>query len=111
MRAPWPVRFDSVESHNSGFEWREQGAPVLRIGRMSVPAEVEAEWNGWYNDDCIAGYRKVPDVIYARCYRVHEASRYLYHRLRVHRSAVLESAEWTEQNLHSSPAPHARGRR
>jgi hypothetical protein len=35
-------------------------APVLQIGRMSVPAEVEAEWNAWYNNKYIPGYRKVP---------------------------------------------------
>src|SRR5262249_61092845 len=52
-------------------------APVLQIGRMSVPAEVEAEWNGWYNGEYIPGYRKVPGVIYARRYRVREGtSRY-----------------------------------
>ena len=49
-------------------------APVLQIGRMSVPAEVEAEWNGWYNGEYIPGYRKVPGVIYARRYRVHEGT-------------------------------------
>jgi hypothetical protein len=33
------------------IEMPERGmAPVLQIGRMSVPAEVEAEWNAWYND-------------------------------------------------------------
>ena len=25
----------------------------LQIGRMSVPAEVEAEWNAWYNGEYI----------------------------------------------------------
>ena len=30
---------------------------------MSVPAEVEAEWNGWYSGEYIPGYRKVPGVI------------------------------------------------
>jgi hypothetical protein len=33
-----------------GIEMPQRGmAPVLQIGRMSVPAEVEAEWNAWYN--------------------------------------------------------------
>src|SRR6201981_332643 len=61
-----------------GIEMPERGmAPVLQIGRMSVPAEVEAEWNGWYNGEYIPGYRKGPGGIYARRYRVHEGtSRY-----------------------------------
>jgi hypothetical protein len=34
-----------------GLEMPKRGmSPVLQIGRMSVPAEVEAESNGWYND-------------------------------------------------------------
>src|SRR6516165_2456763 len=41
-------------------------AQVLQIGRMSGPAEVEAEWNGWYSGEYVPGYRKVPGVIYAR---------------------------------------------
>jgi hypothetical protein len=57
------------------IEMPERGmAPVLQIGRMSVPAEVEAEWNAWYNNEYIPGYRKVPGVIYARRYRVHEGT-------------------------------------
>ena len=44
-----------------GHRDAERGmAPVLQIGRMSVPAEVEAEWNAWYNNEYIPGYRKVP---------------------------------------------------
>ena len=57
------------------IEMPERGmAPVLQIGRMSVPAEVDAEWNAWYNNEYIPGYRKVPGVIYARRYRVHEGT-------------------------------------
>jgi len=41
-------------------------APVLQIGRMSVPDAVEAEWNAWYNGEYIPGYRTVSGVIYAR---------------------------------------------
>ena len=40
------------------IEMPERGmAPVLQIGRMSVPAEVEAEWNAWDNGAYIPGYR------------------------------------------------------
>ncbi len=49
-------------------------APVLQIGRMSVPAEVDAEWNAWYSGEYVPGYRKVPGVIYARRYRVVEGT-------------------------------------
>src|SRR5579859_5559634 len=47
-------------------------APVLQIGRMSVPEGVDAAWNAWYNGEYIPGYRTVPGVIYARRYRVLE---------------------------------------
>ena len=56
-------------------EMPERGmAPVLQIGRMSVPAEVDAEWNAWYSREYVPGYRKVPGVIYARRYRVLEGT-------------------------------------
>lgn len=45
---------------------------MLQIGRMSVPEEVDTEWNAWYNGEYIRGYRTVPGVIYARRYRVLE---------------------------------------
>lgn len=35
---------------------------MAKIGRMSVPASADAEWNEWYNDEYIPGYRKVPGV-------------------------------------------------
>src|SRR5215813_8023409 len=70
---------------------------------MSVPAEVEAEWNGWYNGEYIPGYRKVPGVIYARRYRVHEGTSRYTTVYEFTGTAVPESAEWKEQNLHSSP--------
>ena len=59
---------ESVEMPDRGM------APVLQIGRMSVPAEVDAEWNAWYSGEYVPGYRKVPGVIYARRYRVVEGS-------------------------------------
>ena len=78
-------------------------APVLQIGRMSVPVEVDAEWNAWYNGEYIPGYRKVPGVIYARRYRVHEGTTGYTTVYEFANTAVPESAEWKEQNLHSSP--------
>jgi hypothetical protein len=115
-RTPWGQRVSpSVIGSNltrivgeqifpDGLEMPERGmAPVLQIGRMSVPAEVEAEWNGWYNGEYIPGYRKVPGVIYARRYRVHEGTSRYTTVYEFTGTAVPESAEWKEQNLHSSP--------
>ena len=78
-------------------------APVLQIGRMAVPAEVEADWNGWYNGEYIPGYRKVPGVIYARRYRVHEGTSGYTTVYEFANAGVPESEEWKHQNQHSSP--------
>ena len=115
-RTPWGQRVSpSVIGSNltrivaeqifpDALEVPERGmAPVLQIGRMSVPAEVEAEWNGWYSGEYVPGYRKVPGVIYARRYRVHEGTSGYTTVYEFTGTAVPESAEWKEQNLHSSP--------
>ena len=78
-------------------------APVLQIGRMSVPATAEAEWNAWYNGEYIPGYRKVPGVIYARRYRVTEGSTGYTTVYEFEHPSVPESSEWQEQQRHSSP--------
>src|SRR5215510_14324505 len=44
-------------------------APALQIGRMDVPAEVDADFNNWYNTIYIPNYEKVPGVIRGRRYR------------------------------------------
>jgi hypothetical protein len=44
-------------------------APALQIGRMDVPAEVDREWNDWYNTIYVPNYEKVPGVIRGRRYR------------------------------------------
>ena len=87
-----------------GIETPERAmAPVLQIGRMSVPSEIDAEWNAWYNGEYIPGYRKVPGVIYARRYRVHEGASKYTTVYEFASTAVPESAEWKHQNQHSSP--------
>jgi hypothetical protein len=78
-------------------------APVLQIGRMSVPAAVDAEWNAWYNNAYIPGYRKVPGVMYARRYRVHEGTSGYTTVYEFTSTAVPDSAAWKEQQQHSSP--------
>ena len=68
------TRIVGEQIYPDGVEMPERGmAPVLQIGRMSVPAEVDAEWNAWYSKEYVPGYRKVPGVIYARRYRVSRA--------------------------------------
>src|SRR5919106_1718057 len=37
-------------------------APALQLGRMDVPAEVDAEFNDWYNTIYVPNYEKVPGV-------------------------------------------------
>jgi len=44
-------------------------APALQIGRMDVPAAVDAEWNQWYSTVYVPNYEKVPGVIRGRRYR------------------------------------------
>ena len=75
----------------------------LAIGRMSVPAEVDAEWNAWYSGEYVPGYRKVPGVIYARRYRVLEGTSGYSTVYEFASTAVPESPELKEQQQHSSP--------
>jgi hypothetical protein len=87
-----------------GLEMPERGmAPVLQIGRMSVSAAVDAEWDAWYSGEYVPDYRKVAGVIYARRYRVLEGSSGYSAVYEFARTAVPESPEWKEQKQHSSP--------
>ena len=43
-------------------------APALQIGRMDIPAAVEAEWNDWYNAVYVPNYETVPGVRRGRRY-------------------------------------------
>jgi hypothetical protein len=78
-------------------------APVLQIGRMSVPEAIDAEWNGWYNGEYIPGYRSVPGVVYARRYRVLEGEVRYTTVYEFENAEVPDSAEWNYQREHSSP--------
>ena len=44
-------------------------APALQIGRMTVPTDLDAEWNEWYNSVYVPNYMKVPGCIRGRRYR------------------------------------------
>ena len=78
-------------------------APVLQIGRMSVPDGIDAEWNAWYNGEYVPGYRTVPGVLYARRYRVLEGEVGYTTVYEFESEAVPESAAWNYQREHSSP--------
>src|SRR5438477_3803349 len=98
------TRIVGEQIYPDGVEMPERGmAPVLQIGRMSVPAEVDAEWNAWYSGEYVPGYRKVPGVIYARRYRVFEGTSGYSTVYEFASTAVPESPEWKEQQQHSSP--------
>jgi hypothetical protein len=98
------TRIVGEQIYPDGVEMPDRGmAPVLQIGRMSVPAEVDAEWNAWYSGEYVPGYRKVPGVIYARRYRVIEGTSGYSTVYEFESTAVPESPEWKEQQEHSSP--------
>jgi hypothetical protein len=87
-----------------GLENPDRGmAPVLQIGRMSVPDSVDVEWNAWYNGEYIPGYRTVSGVIYARRYRVVEGEVKYTTVYELESEAVPESDAWSYQREHSSP--------
>ncbi len=77
--------------------------PALQIGRMSVPAEVDAEWNAWYNGEYVPGYRKVPGVIYARRYRVIEGATGYATVYEFENAKVSETEPWAHPQKTSSP--------
>jgi hypothetical protein len=78
-------------------------APALQIGRMSVPESTDNEWNTWYNNEYIPGYRKVSGVLYARRYRVVEGNARYTTVYEFANDKVSESAEWNHQRANSSP--------
>ena len=115
-RPPWDARMSpTVIGKNltrivgqqifpSSVEKADRGmAPVLQIGRMSVPESVDAEWNAWYNGEYIPGYLKVPGVIYSRRFRVVEGEVRYTTVYEFENEQVPESAEWDYQRQHSSP--------
>ena len=78
-------------------------APSLQIGRMSVPQDVDAEWNAWYNGEYVPGYRKVPGVIYARRYRVIDGATGYATVYEFEDAKVSETDAWHDQRQNSSP--------
>jgi hypothetical protein len=88
----------------SQVEQPERGmAAALQIGRMSVPESAAAEWNSWYNNEYLPGYRKVPGVIYARRFQVVEGQVGYTTVYEFEHDKVSDSAEWAHQQATSSP--------
>ena len=72
-------------------------APALQLGRMDVPAEVDAEWNRWYNTVYVPNYEKVPGVIRGRRYRAIEGAPHYLTFYEFENPKVSETAPWNEQ--------------
>lgn len=71
-------------------------APYLQIGRMSIPAAFEDEWNAWYNTAYIPPYLKVPGVISSRRYSAIEAEPKYMTVYELENPDVAETKPWIE---------------
>ncbi len=81
----------SPEAAGSGM------APALQIGRMDVPAEIDREFNAWYNTIYVPNYEKVPGVIRGRRYRAVVGTPAYLTLYEFEHPKVSESAEWLAQ--------------
>ena len=72
-------------------------APALQLGRMDVPAEVDAEFNNWYNTIYVPNYEKVPGVIRGRRYRAVEGTPTYLTFYEFQHPKVSETPEWMAQ--------------
>jgi hypothetical protein len=72
-------------------------APALQLGRMDVPAEVDAEFNDWYNTIYVPNYEKVPGVIRGRRYRALVGAPQYLTFYEFEHPKVSESAAWLAQ--------------
>jgi hypothetical protein len=72
-------------------------APALQLGRMDVPAEVDGEFNTWYNTVYVPNYEKVPGVIRGRRYRAVSGQPTYLTFYEFEHPKVSESAAWLAQ--------------
>ena len=72
-------------------------APALQLGRMGVPAEVDREFNEWYNTIYVPNYEKVPGVIRGRRYRAVEGAPTYLTFYEFENPRVSETPEWHAQ--------------
>ncbi len=88
---------------------RSDMAPVLQMGRMSVPAERDAEWNQWYNTVYIPNYEKVPGCIRGRRWKAVQGEPQYAVLYELEHEKVSESAEWLRQREIDPTTPRIRG--
>jgi hypothetical protein len=72
-------------------------APALQIGRMDVPAEIDRDFNEWYNTIYVPNYEKVPGVIRGRRYRAVTGTPTYLTLYEFDHPKVSESQEWATQ--------------
>jgi len=72
-------------------------APALQLGRMDVPAEVDADFNEWYNTIYVPNYEKVPGVIRGRRFRATVGTPQYLTFYEFEHPTVSESAAWMAQ--------------
>jgi hypothetical protein len=72
-------------------------APALQLGRMDVPAAVDAEFNEWYNTIYVPNYEKVPGVIRGRRYRALEGTPAYLTFYEFEHPKVSETPAWNAQ--------------
>jgi hypothetical protein len=72
-------------------------APVLQVGRMSVPEDREDEWNQWYNTVFVPNFEKVPGVIRGRRWRAVRSGPKYAVVYEFEHEMVPESPEWATQ--------------
>lgn len=78
-------------------------APVLQIGRMDIPPEIEGDWNNWYNTIYVPNYETVAGVIRGRRYKAVSGKPMYMTFYEMRSPKVSQSAEWiTQQNSHES---------
>ena len=108
FRAIFPVRVLpalSVELLSNGYrrifpvmsnpaEETQPPAPFLQIGRISIAAAMEDEFNDWYNTAYIPGYLKVPGVLRARRFVAVDAEPKYLTVYEFANAGVPDSPEW-----------------
>ena len=72
-------------------------APVLQIGRMAIPTDVEDAFNEWYNTIYVPNYEKVSGCIRGRRYRAVVGEPRYSVMYELEHDKVSQSAEWLHQ--------------
>ena len=91
LRADISVGGDRRRRRRSGM------APALQIGRMTVPQELDDEWNEWYNSVYVPNYMKVPGCIRGRRYRAVVGEPKYATVYELDRPDLSQTAEWLRQ--------------